>query len=307
MGNNIKRHTLCLLIAAGGCVAGAYSAYAAFTNGKLLSDGSAGLMFGLAFAAVVIVSWLMLPWADKRAEEGSHRDAWLWRVSWLLALGFVLANSIAYAVHYRTEMTENRGLRIDAYERARQMETLATAEMNGLRTNPRWEATSGCSNVTAGEVQGCSASACITLRPGSKPPEALLSQGRPASKDAGAETLAWVLNVDEAKVRRSLPIFWSLILELMASLCMREAFATLRTPQTAKASPRPADIGGTASGFPSRGREVGRCRRSGFRHAGAGQFDERPNTARGIERQYAPRRLRLTMARSGGPSFLLPC
>ena len=132
MGNSIKRHTLCLLIAAGGCVAGAYSAYAAFTNGRLISDGSAGTMFGLAFGAVVIVSWLMLPWADKRAEEGSHRDAWLWRVSWLLALGFVLANSIAYAVHYRTEMTENRGLKIDAYERARQMETLATAEMNGL-------------------------------------------------------------------------------------------------------------------------------------------------------------------------------
>ncbi len=253
MGNDIKRHTLCLLIAAGGCVAGAYSAYAAFTNGKLLAEGSAGLMFGLAFAAVVIVSWLMLPWADKRAEEGSHRDAWLWRVSWLLALVFVLANSIAYAVHYRTEMTENRGLKIDAYERARQMETLATAEMNGLRTNPRWEATSGCSNVTAGKsrlfcerVQ--SAQARIEAA------EALLLKGRPAAKDAGAETLAWVLNADESKVRRSLPIFWSLILELIASLCMREAFATLRTPKTAKASPRPASSGGRR-GLPLGGRE----------------------------------------------------
>jgi hypothetical protein len=187
----------------------------------------------LAFAAVVIVSWLMLPLADKRAEEGAHRDAWLWRVSWLLALVFVLVNSIAYTVHYRTEMTETRGLRIDAYERARQVETMATAEMNGLRTNPRWEATSGCSNVTAGKsklfcerVYGAQARI--------EAAEALLNQGRPASKDAGAETLAWVLGVDEAKVRRSLPIFWSLILELMASLCMREAFATLRTPPIAK-------------------------------------------------------------------------
>ncbi len=254
MGNNIKRHTLCLLIAAGGCVAGAYSAYAAFTNGKLLSDGSAGLMFGLAFAAVVIVSWLMLPWADKRAEEGSHRDAWLWRVSWLLALVFVLVNSIAYAVHYRTEMTENRGLKIDAYERARQMETLATAEMNGLRTNPRWEATSGCSNVTAGK----SKLFCERVHEAQariEAAETLLSQGRPAAKDAGAETLAWVLNADEAKVRRSLPIFWSLILELIASLCMREAFATLRTPQTTKASPRPAISGGRL-GLPVADREV---------------------------------------------------
>lgn len=239
MDNNIKRHTLCLLIAAGGCVAGAYSAYAAYINGKLITDGAAGVMFGLAFAAVVIVSWLMLPWADKRAEEGAHHDAWLWRVSWLLALGFVLANSIAYTVHYRTEMTENRGLRIDAYERARQMETLATAEMNGLRTNPRWEATSGCSNVTA-EKSRAFCERVHNAQARIEAAETALGQGRPASKDAGAETLAWVLNVDEAKVRRSLPIFWSLILELMASLCMREAFATLRTPRTATARPRTA-------------------------------------------------------------------
>jgi hypothetical protein len=212
-------------------------------------------MFGLAFGAVVIVSWLMLPWADKRAEEGSHRDAWLWRVSWLLALGFVLANSIAYAVHYRTEMTETRGLKIDAYERARQMETLATAEMNGLRTNPRWEATSGCSNVTA-EKSRLYCERVQNAQARMEAAEALLVQGRPAAKDAGAETLAWVLNADEAKVRRSLPIFWSLILELIASLCMREAFATMRTPpQPAKASPRPL-VSGRRLGLPLPGREM---------------------------------------------------
>jgi hypothetical protein len=255
MGNDIKRHTLCLLIAAGGCVAGAYSAYAAFENGKLISEGSAGLMFGLAFGAVVVVSWLMLPWADKRAEEGSHRDAWLWRVSWVLALVFVLANSIAYAVHYRTEMTEGRGLRIDAYERARQMEALATAEITGLRMNPRWQLTSGCSNATA-EKSRAYCGMVHNAEARIQAAEAQLTQGRPASKDAGAETLAWVLGVDEAKVRRSLPIFWSLVLELMASLCMREAFATLRTsPQTTKASPRPAVAEGRRS-LSLRGREA---------------------------------------------------
>jgi hypothetical protein len=256
MGNNIKRHTLCLLIAAGGCVAGAYSAYAAFENGKLISGGSAGLMFGLAFGAVVVVSWLMLPWADKRAEEGSHRDAWLWRVSWLLALVFVLVNSIAYAVHYRTEMTESRGLRIDAYERARQMEALATAEMTGLRMNPRWQLTSGCSNATA-EKSKAYCGMVHNAQARIESAESQLTQGRPASKDAGAETLAWVLGVDEAKIRRSLPIFWSLILELMASLCMREAFATLRTPPLpGKASPRPVAAEGRR-GLSLRGRELG--------------------------------------------------
>ncbi len=156
MGNDSKRHVLSLLIAAGGCVAGAYSAYAAFSNGKLITDGPAGTMFGLAFASVVIISWMMLPWADKRAEDGSHGDAWLWRLSWFMALGFVLANSIIYTVHYRTEMTETKGLRIEAYERAQRLEALASAELAGLRTNPRWGATSGCSDATAAKsIQYC--------------------------------------------------------------------------------------------------------------------------------------------------------
>ena len=236
MGNNIKRHTLSLLIAAGGCVAGAYSAYAAFSNGKLITDGAAGTMFGLAFAAVVIISWIMLPWADKRAEEGSYRDAWLWRVSWLMALGFVLANSIVYTVHYRTEMVENRGLRIDAYERARQMQGFAAAEISQLRTNPRWDLTRGCSDITADRSRAyCERVQDAQARVQNA--ESILGQGRPAAKDSGAETLAWVLGADEAKVRRSLPIFWAIILELIASLCMREAFATLRArPQAARAS-----------------------------------------------------------------------
>jgi hypothetical protein len=235
MGNNVKRNALSLLIAAGGCVSGAYSAYAAFSNGQWITDGAAGTMFGLAFAAVVIISWIMLPWADKRAEEGSLRDAWLWRASWLMALGFVLANSIVYTVHYRTEMTENRGFKIDTYERARQVEALAAAEIAELRTNPRWELTSGCSNVTAER----SKLYCERVRDAQarlQGPQAVLQQGRPAAKDSGAETLAWVLGADEAKVRRSLPIFWAVILELIASLCMREAFATLRAPRAAEAS-----------------------------------------------------------------------
>ncbi len=153
MVNTGKRQALSILIAAGGCVAGAYSAYAAFSNGKLIADDAAGTMFGLAFAAVVIISWLMLPFADKRADEGAHRDAWLWRLSWFAALAFVLANSIVYTVHYRTEMTETKGLKIEAYERARQAEARAAAEYETLWTNPRWTATSGCTDVTAPRSQ----------------------------------------------------------------------------------------------------------------------------------------------------------
>jgi hypothetical protein len=259
MGNIDKRHVLSLLIAAGGCVAGAYSAFAAYSNGKIIADGTAGIVFGLAFASVVIISWLMLPWADKRAEEGFRRDAWLWRTSWLLALGFVLANSIAYCAHYRTEMTEVKGLQIEAYERAQRLEVLSSSELNGLRINPRWEATSGCSNATSAR----SKQYCERVRDAQsriQGAQASLAQGRPGAKDAGAETLAWVLSGDEAKVRRGLPIFWAVILELIASLCMREAFATLRLSNAEKMDPQTefaALPGMTASSGSNRGSKSG--------------------------------------------------
>src|SRR5271166_1431037 len=181
MGNNSKRHALSLLIAAGGCVAGAYSAYAAFSNGKLISDGATGTMFGLAFASVVVINWIMLPWADKRAEEGSYRDAWLWRASWLLALGFVLANSIAYCAHYRTEMTEGKGLLIDAYERAQRAEELATKELNGLMSSGRWAATGGCSSALIQKWKPY----CERVRKAQAHVDearATLAQGRPGAK-----------------------------------------------------------------------------------------------------------------------------
>lgn len=239
-----KRHILSLLIAAGGCVAGAYSAFAAYSNGETLASGTAGAMFGLAFAAVVIISWIMLPWADKHAAEGSYREAWLWRLSWFLALGFVLANSIAYCAHYRTEMTEAKGLLIDTYNRAQRAEAEASAELRGLQLNFRWEATSGCSNVSAPKSKrycerlGAAQSRVEAAR-------ATLAQGKPGAKDAGAETLAWVFGVDEGNVRRSLPIFWAVILELIASLCMREAFAAL--PSATLASAPAADHASTGA------------------------------------------------------------
>jgi hypothetical protein len=124
-------------------------------------------------------------------------------------------------------MTETKGLKIETYERAQRLEAQAETELNKLKTNPRWDLTSGCSDVTAVKSkQYCEQVLKAQARLSSA--GSVLDQGRPAAKDAGPQTLAWVLGADEAKVRRSLPIFWAVILELIASLCMREAFAAMR-------------------------------------------------------------------------------
>lgn len=238
MFNLDRRQILSLFIATAGCVAGSYSAYAAFSTGQMLTGGFAAILVGLAFAAVVVISWLMLPWADMRAAEGAKRDAWAWRFGWLLALGFVLANSIVYSAQYRIQSVDAKGVLIDAYSRAERAENLASQELQTLRKNPRWDATSGCSNATAAKsIEFCKRVSDAQSR--RHEAQGVLAQGRPAAKDAGAQTLAWAMSADENKIGRSLPIFWAVVLELIASLCMKDAFANLKRPMRDKDSEAP--------------------------------------------------------------------
>jgi len=233
MFNLNGRQILSLLIAAAGCVAGSYSAYAAFSTGQMLTSGFAAILVGLAFAAVVIISWLMLPWADMRAAEGAKRDAWAWRFGWLLALCFVLANSIVYSAQYRLQAVDIKAVQIEAFGRAERAEAMAAQELKTLRTNPRWDATNGCSNATAlKSIEFCNRVAEAQAHQHAQ--QAVLAQGRPASKDEGAQTLAWALSADADKIGRSLPIFWAVVLELIASLCMKDAFANLKRPAAAR-------------------------------------------------------------------------
>jgi hypothetical protein len=231
--HTIARLLLRAILFSGGCVAGAFCVFSAFQNGSTLADGNTARMFGAAFAATTVISWFMLPWADQLQHSGNVKEARVWRAGWVLALAFVLTNSIMFSAFHRTNMVEGNGDAITKYQGALSDKERASSDLAALKKNYRWDTTSGCSNATAekslafcGEVKKVQnrldAAAAIMLLP------------RPGAKDAGAETLAWVIDGDPAKVGRAMPIFWAVVLELVASLCMKGAFHDLNIREHAK-------------------------------------------------------------------------
>ncbi len=109
-----RPRALQLLIGLGGVALGAYCVKAAYYVGA-----AADTWIGIALAALVIVSWGMLPWADVRGKEGAWREALVWRVAWIGVLAVVVANGVSYSAHYRVEQTGDAEGRIEAYEDAK--------------------------------------------------------------------------------------------------------------------------------------------------------------------------------------------
>jgi hypothetical protein len=227
-----------LLIGGGGVALGAYCVKAAYCVGA-----EADIMIGIALASLVVVSWGMLPWADVRVREGARVEAQAWRLMWLVVLGVVVANGVAYSAHYRVEQTGGAEVRIEAYEDAKRRLATAEAELASLKTNARWDATKGCSNATAeASKEFCGKVGVVKAEIAAA--AAIKSSGRPASSDAGVETIAWVTGWNQRDVSRSIPISWALVSDLIASLCLK---SVLSQPKRRRREERKAEIAAEAT------------------------------------------------------------
>lgn len=202
-----------------GCGCGAYCATTAFWNGSSLAQGVLGLVFGGAFASVAIGSWFLLSTAEHRAKAGEHGVAWYARAAWIMCIIFVLANSIGFAASHRVEVTGGKELAIAAYDRAIRLEAEAQLTLEAYRRNPRWEASRGCTDITVQASQAYCAEV-KTAKAALTSAQAEQRAGRPASADAAADTIGWLLSVNPATVARMLPVLWAVVLELAASAFM---------------------------------------------------------------------------------------
>lgn len=224
----IARITQRAILFACGTAAGVYCVFAAAQNGLMVAPGISGVVMATGFSAVVVASWFLLSWAERLAAAQHRTEAWVVRAGWGLALIFVLFNSVMFAAGHRTDMTEGAGLKIEAYADAREAKDRAASELQSLKTNPRWSATAGCSNATAERSKAfCEQVQSTVARMDAA--VAIIANGRPGSKDAGAESLSWLTGgaVGANSIGKGAPLLWALVLELIASLCMKQAFKEL--------------------------------------------------------------------------------
>jgi hypothetical protein len=215
IGRAFQTGTLYLLMISGGIASGAYCVRAAYQVGA-----GADIWLGISLAAVAVISWGMLPWADRRAADGARIEAQIWRLGWIGVLGVVVINGVTYSAHYRTEMTGGDQLKIERYDDAKRQLARAERQLADLKLDTRWQVTAACVRPQGvvqvrycGEVKSASEAIASAA--------AIKALGRPGSADAGAETVAWATGLNEDAVRRSIPIGWALASDIIASLCLK--------------------------------------------------------------------------------------
>lgn len=213
-----------------GAVVGSYAAYSAFRNGQSLAGGVDGIAFGSAFAAVVIGGWFLLPLADR--QQGMSK--WLMRSGWAMCLIFVLVNAIGFTANHRTTVVGDRANSITAYDTALTGLKSAQEALAAMKSNARWQKTSGCSDVTAERsIEFCRQVQQVQADIARHQP--VVTSGKPATADAQADTIAWVLRADTGVVSRAMPIFMAVVLDVAASLFIWAAMTTYQTTSAAPA------------------------------------------------------------------------
>ena len=217
-----------LAIGSCGAVVGAYCAFTAFRNGQTLAGGIDGIAFGSAFAAVVVGSWFLLP----LAAQSPAKRAVLMRLGWALCLLFVLINAIGFTANHRTAVVGDKANTIVAYDVA--LTGLKTAQdaLSAMKENRRWQSTSGCTDATAEKsIEFCrqvqQAQADIAKY------QPVVSSGKPATADAQADTIAWVIRAETGVVSKAMPIFMAIVLDIAASLFIWGAMTTYAAPTVA--------------------------------------------------------------------------
>lgn len=215
-----------------GIVVGSYCAYGAFRNGQSLAHGLDGIAFGAAFGAVVVGSWFLLP----RASQEAGIRALLMKAGWLLCVAFVLANAVGFTATHRSEKVGGASVAITGYDQSLATLTTARSELEIMKNNPRWATTQGCTNATADKSIGF-CSQVIARQSEIMSAGAVLTKGRPATADAQADTIAWVLRADTMTVSRAMPIFMAVVLDIAASLFMFAALAPATARETIDITP----------------------------------------------------------------------
>jgi hypothetical protein len=172
-------------------------------------------MFGAAFAAVVIGSWFILPLSRNLLS----------RAGWLLCTAFVLINAIGYTAMHRTEKVGDKQNTIVNYNSAQQGLEQATERLTAMKGNDRWKSTSGCTDATVEQSVTFCRQFSETQAKADKL-QAIVSAGKPATSDAQADTIGWVIQADTTTVSKALPIFMAVVLDIAATLFMYLALAS---------------------------------------------------------------------------------
>lgn len=197
----------------------AYSGLAAILNALRYGGDNeiAGVVIAMAFAAIVL-GGALLPGVFTAAWSAKDRaGAAVFALAWAACSLFIFANAAGFLAHHKGEASQSRVDAIGAHTRAETDLSVARLALDGLKAAPRWQSTKQCTEATAPQsIIFCEKVASIEAEIARL--SAVLDKGRPASADAGSETLSWLTGFRPADVSKTFEIYAGVLAEMMASL-----------------------------------------------------------------------------------------
>jgi hypothetical protein len=203
-----------------GGVCGAVSLIAAFRNGQRIGGTSIErTLFGLAGVAIVIMSWFLPQVAASAWTARARVKATAATALWFIAASFTLIQAVGYVAHNRSERMAGEEASAWRINDARKHLEEATEALTAAKSNPLWQASSGCTAVSgAPSKRFCGRVAAKVNEIESI--RRLDINGKTAVPDAQAATLAWATGdiVEPTWISKALPVFMAIVFELGAGL-----------------------------------------------------------------------------------------
>lgn len=242
-----------LTAGAAGTAFGAYCAMAAYSNGVAMKPGTVeSYLIGAAGVASVVFSWFALSAAWEFIKVRNWPAAAFILGGWVLALVFILMNSTSYTASNRTSQVGFKTDVITRYDAAVQGLASERKALALVEKDERYAKTAGCTNATVEKSKTfCNNVALIKSNIASYI-NVVNTTNRPATADAGAENVAWVIGwavtLAPESIGRFVAVYWAVIADLLSSICWFIAFslpssAPKRKEAVAEAKVAAADFG----------------------------------------------------------------
>jgi hypothetical protein len=212
-----------LLILSTSLVIGSVVALIAYENGSAIHREYA-IWFGLGWAGVVVMSWLLGGMYTWLKYLGNKSLAIVCMIIWIPMALFSIANSIMYVGESKTMTVDGKQKLIDAYDTMVETKNAALEDLRQLKLSQTWTSTSGCTDSITSECRRLLKRIQLTEDKIDKA-NTVINDGKPSTPDAGAELLAWVFRIPKEASRKIWTVAAAIMLEVGATWGMKLALS----------------------------------------------------------------------------------
>ena len=197
---------------------------------QLASSEFDGHVLGTFSVALDICKWFALGLAALAWRAKAYPRAAAGLAVWLVAVAYSGAAAIGFSALNRDQTTVERTGEAERIERARQAYKEATARISEAKANPRWAATSACTNATAPKSKEF-CDRIKELEQTAATASAHLDRGKAVAADPQAALVARMSGWSEDRVKIGLATAVAIVAEVVSAFGLFAVMAPPNRPE----------------------------------------------------------------------------